>query len=136
MKIKYEFVNGESVEVEVTEELGKIIVDMDRIEYNNEKKETRRHCTLSTLGDEGKWLIDPNSDFTTECCKYPLGLDEETWQYALKILSKRQREIFVAVYEEGYKVKEYAEMIGLSPSCASGHLFRARKKIKDFFGSC
>ena len=73
MKIKYEFVNGESMEVEVSEEVGGIIVDRNgsgRSPYNNEKKETRRHCTLSTLGDEGKWLIDPDSDFTTECCKY------------------------------------------------------------------
>ena len=136
MKIKYEFVTGETVVVEVTEEVGNIIVDLDRIEYNNEKKETRRHCTLSTLGDEGNWLIDPQSDFTVDQREYPLGLDADTWQYALKILSKRQREVFVAVYEKGYKVKEYAELSGMTPDTISVHLQRARKKIKKVFGNC
>ena len=39
MKIKYEFVTGEVVEVEVEENIGKVIMELDRVEYNNEKKE-------------------------------------------------------------------------------------------------
>lgn len=45
MKIKYEFVTG-AVEVEVTDDWGTILVDLDRQEYNINHKETRRHCSL------------------------------------------------------------------------------------------
>ena len=45
MKIKYEFAN-ETVEVEVSEEWGSIVVDLDRQEYNANHRETRRHCSL------------------------------------------------------------------------------------------
>ena len=49
MKIKYEFVTGETVEVEVDDSIGKVMVELDRIEYNNDHKETRRHCSLSAI---------------------------------------------------------------------------------------
>ena len=39
MKIKYEFVTGETVEVEVDDSIGKVMVELDRIEYNNDHKE-------------------------------------------------------------------------------------------------
>lgn len=48
MKIKYEFAT-ETVEVEVSEEPGTAIVDLDRREYNINHKETRRHCSLDAF---------------------------------------------------------------------------------------
>lgn len=38
MKIKYTFANGEISEVEVTEEMGTEILNLDRLEYNNNHK--------------------------------------------------------------------------------------------------
>ena len=48
MKVRYEFVNGEISEIEVDDNLGELLVDFDRQEYNNDHKETRRH-TSSTV---------------------------------------------------------------------------------------
>ena len=45
MKIKYEFAT-ETVEIEVDETWGTVLVDLDRQEYNNDQSETRRHCSL------------------------------------------------------------------------------------------
>ena len=45
MKIKYEFAT-ETVEIEVTDDWGAIVVDLDRQDYNTDHKETRRHCSL------------------------------------------------------------------------------------------
>ena len=42
MKIEYKFVTG-TVEVEVPDEWETVLVDLDRQEYNNDHKETRRH---------------------------------------------------------------------------------------------
>lgn len=48
MKIKYEFAN-ETVEIEVDELWGNVLVDLDRQDYNIDHKETRRHCSLEAL---------------------------------------------------------------------------------------
>ena len=39
MKVRYEFVNGEISEIEVDDNLGELLVDFDRQEYNNDHKE-------------------------------------------------------------------------------------------------
>ena len=53
MKISYEFVTGEVSEVEVDERLGGMLLDLDRQQYNNDQKETRRHFSLNGLDYEG-----------------------------------------------------------------------------------
>ena len=49
MKISYEFVTGEISEVEVDESLGGMLLDLDRQQYNNDQKETRRHVSLDGM---------------------------------------------------------------------------------------
>ena len=49
MKITYEFVTGEISEVEVDESLGGMLLDLDRQQYNNDHKETRRHVSLDGI---------------------------------------------------------------------------------------
>ena len=49
MKITYEFVTGEVSEVEVDEHLGGMLLDLDRQQYNNDQKETRRHVSLDGM---------------------------------------------------------------------------------------
>ena len=66
MKIKYEFAT-ETVEVEVSEELGTVIVDLDRREYNINHKETRRHCSLDAFNlDDTLFPSDENVEAETE----------------------------------------------------------------------
>ena len=52
MKIQYKFAN-ESVEIEVSDEWGEILIDLDRQEYNSDHKETRRHYHLEGCAYEG-----------------------------------------------------------------------------------
>ena len=44
MKIKYAFAT-ETVEIEVEDTWATVLIDMDRQEYNNDQKESRRHCS-------------------------------------------------------------------------------------------
>ena len=48
MKIKYEFAN-ETVTIEVEDQWATVLVDLDREEYNDNHRETRRHCSLDAL---------------------------------------------------------------------------------------
>ena len=52
MKIQYKFAN-ESVAIEVSDEWGEILIDLDRQEYNNDHKETRRHYHMEGCVYEG-----------------------------------------------------------------------------------
>lgn len=45
MKIKYEFAT-ETTEIEVNEEWATILIDLDKQEFNNNRRETRRHNSL------------------------------------------------------------------------------------------
>ena len=56
MKIKYEFAN-EVIEIEVSDEWGMVILEMDRLDYNNDKKETRRHLARSQHFEECRWSL-------------------------------------------------------------------------------
>lgn len=52
MKIRYEFANGEVSEVDVSEEIGAMIMELDRQESNVNHKETRRHCSLEAYNPD------------------------------------------------------------------------------------
>ena len=54
MKIKYEFAT-ETVEVEVSAEMYALHMELNRVEYNNNHRETRRYVSLDT-GLEHKGL--------------------------------------------------------------------------------
>lgn len=133
MKIKYEFITGETVEVEVDDSIGNVVVELDRIEYNNEKKETRRHCAMSAMKYDGEWFVsdkaDPGSDMNLE----KFGYENERLNKALSALSKKQRDIYLAIYRDGYTITEYAEEKNISVSAACKLLGRANEKIKLFF---
>lgn len=49
MIIKYAFRDGAVTEVEVSDEIGAVIIDLDRQEYNVNHKEVRRHCSLDAF---------------------------------------------------------------------------------------
>ena len=40
---RYYFSNGETISIEIPDDWGEILIDLDRQEYNNDHKETRRH---------------------------------------------------------------------------------------------
>ena len=61
MKIEYRFVNGEKASIDVSGNFEKIIIELDRDLKNNNRKETRRHESLSLL-DSDKQNIATNTD--------------------------------------------------------------------------
>ena len=55
MKIQYKFAT-ETVTIEVDDRWGELLVDLNRQEYNNDHKETRRH---SSIGSSIRLYRDP-----------------------------------------------------------------------------
>lgn len=64
MKINYTFANGETSEVEVSEEIGNVILDSRREESNLDRKE-RYHCySLDAAEFEGAEYADGDTPET------------------------------------------------------------------------
>lgn len=125
MKIKYEFAD-ETVEIEVSEEWGNILIDLDREEYNNDHKERRRHYHLEACAYDGE-------DFAVECkALSALFEGNDRLKKAVNKLSLKQRDIIRAVFYDDLTQKEYACLHDISISAASKLYRQAIKKLQLF----
>ena len=127
MKITYKFVTGEVAEVEVSEEIGAVIVDLDRQEYNNDHKETRRHYSLEGKVYEGMDYAVEDSGLEALFAGHT---DEERLHAVIRQLSPDQQEMVRAIYFENVSVNDYAARMGVTQSAISHRLQTVKKKMK------
>ena len=125
MKIKYVFCN-EEVEIEVSDEWGAIILDMDREEHNNNQTETRRHCSLDALNLDDAYLPS-GEDLEADLLEKE---EHEQLHSAITQLSPRQQGLIRQVYFEGRKYTDIAADEGVHRSAVKHATKRAVKKIK------
>lgn len=127
MKIRYQFAD-ETIEIEVTEEWGSILIDLGRQEYNNGHAETRRHTTLDNRDEEGEWLAVEDTDiaalFTDE-------LDGQRVKRAVAQLKPKQQELVHIIFFEGVSVNDYAAREGVDQSAISHRLQTVYKNLKN-----
>lgn len=125
MKIKYQLAT-ETVEIEVTDDWGNLVVDLDRQEYNINHKETRRHCSLDAFNlDDALFPSDDDveAEVTTK--------DENRRLYAaIAQLSPRQQYLIRQVYFEGRKYTDIAREEGVDRTAISHATDRAIKNLK------
>ena len=131
MKVKYVFSN-ETVEIEVSDEWGNVLIQLDKDEVNNNKKESRRHYHLEACDFEGADFAveDENLNAIFACPS-----DAERLRRAIDKLKPRQAELIRTIYFEGVSVTEYADRVGLARSTISHKLSVARKNLKAIFES-
>ena len=127
MKITYKFVTGEVAEVDVSEEIGAVIVDLDRQEYNNDHKETRRHYSLEGKVYEGMDYAVEDSGLEA---LFAGPTDEERLHAAIRQLSHDQQEMVRAIYFENVSVNDYAARMGVTQSAISHRLQTVKNKLK------
>ena len=127
MKITYRFVTGEVTVIDVPDEIGAVIVDLDRQEYNNNHKETRRHYSLEGKVYEGMdyAVEDPGLE-----ALFAGPTDEERLHAAIRQLSPDQKEMVRAIYFENMSVNAYAARMGVTQSAISHRLQTVKKKLK------
>ena len=126
MKITYEFVTGEISEVEVDERLGGMLLDLDRQQYNNDQKETRRHISLDGMDYEGE-LFASAEDTEREVEHRE---DMARLFSAMEALSPSQRELVEEVYFEERKITDIAREEGVSKQSVHERVQRALKKLE------
>ena len=129
MKIKYTFDNGETVEVEVSEEIGSAYLELNRTEENANRRE-RYHCiSLDAFDYEGTEFCEP--DFTDE-------LFDETQETGRKVrdafshLNETQKRRLLML-SEGLSERKIARREGVTLRAIQECIDGARKKFMKFF---
>ena len=127
MKIKYEFAD-ETIEIEVSEDWGAVLIELDRQEYNNDHAETRRHCSLEEYNLDGNFVS--NGGDVEDA--FLISEDNKKLYAAIKKLEPRQRYLIEQVYFLGRKQVDIAAEEGVSHVAITYALQRAVKKLKKF----
>ena len=125
MKIKYAFAD-ETVEIEVSEEWGNILIDLDRQEYNNDHAETRRHCSLEPFNLDDA-LFPSDVDVEREVLE---GLDNKALYAAIAKLQPQQQELVKRVYFRGEKIVTIAAEEGVSEAAIRNRLKKITASLK------
>ncbi len=129
MKVEYKFVTG-AVEVEVPDEWESVLVDLDRQEYNNDHKETRRHCSLEAYNQDNA-LLPSDEDVVRDVFA---AEDKRRLREAIGRLEPRQQKLIRQVYFEGRTFTAIAYEEGVDRTAVSKATKRAVKKLKKFLG--
>lgn len=127
MKIKYESVTGEVMEIDVPSEVAGICIEIEDNTKKKERKETRRHVSLSVLESKGIQLSG-NIDIETNTIE---SEKIEQLQKALKKLLPKQQELIFKVFFCEKSITEIAKEEGVSPKAIRNRLDRIYRKLKE-----
>jgi RNA polymerase sigma-70 factor (ECF subfamily) len=127
MKISYEFITGEIVEIEVPENIKNVSIEIDRDIYNIDRKETRRHNSLDYMEDAGLQFEDNSVDVVLDLEQKEV-MDEIN--NALDILLPEQKELVEKVFYKNIKIADIAAASGVTEAAIRNRLKKIYKKLK------
>lgn len=126
-KIKYEFADGTTSEIEISEEIYALHLELVQQEKRNHWKETRRHISLNYLSDKGIDIESNAADPLDDCEQRE---NEERIHNAIKHLSDKQRELAQKVFYDGMTLTAIAKEKGVSQPAITQQLATVIKKLK------
>ena len=112
MKITYTFADGTTSIVEVSEEIGNIIIALDHREELDNRRETRRHCSIHAYDPDGTRIAD-NTDIVLDFIEKE---EYASLHRAISQLSERHKHLIYEVYFKNRSYTEIAESEGKNPS--------------------
>ncbi|MEA5048077.1 MAG: sigma-70 family RNA polymerase sigma factor [Eubacteriales bacterium] len=127
VKITYRFADGHMEEIEVEPEVAETIRELDRQEYNNTQKETRRHTSLSAMEYEDERFAARNADVLEKTLH---RMDAEALRRALPMLTPAQQDLVRRVFFLGERPSDIAEAEGVDKSAITHRLERIYRQLK------
>ena len=102
MKITYNFVNGETIAVEVNEEIGRVILEMKRLEDNEERRIRYNERHIDSSLDHGKWneYIQPEFDDELQELEERRIKNQEIAEKAIASLNEKQKDLVILVMKQ------------------------------------
>lgn len=128
MEIEYKFVTGEKIHIEVYGKFEEIMLELDKNLKNNDRKETRRHESLS-LFDKDENNIDANMDVYEDVIK---SLDRDSLYYAIQKLKPHEQELIHKLYLDEHSISqaEYARILGVTENAIKQRAKWLKNKLK------
>ncbi len=116
--ITYVFCDGTSNTVEVTDEFHSLFMELEKELNRSNRKETRRHISLTFLVENGIEIPDEQPT------------DFNDLHLAISKLLPCQQELIKKIFFEGYSAKEIANKEGVDKSAISKRLARIYDQLK------
>ena len=125
--IQYKFNDGSIKQVNVTDELYALHLELLQEEKRNHWKETRRHISLDYLMELGADFADGDGDPLSALIE---KTDDERIKNALSYLTDKQRALIEKVFYNDLSLREIARQTGVSHQALSQQLATIYKKLK------
>jgi len=131
MKIKYVFANGDVSEVEVSEEIGAIVIDSRKAEHAQQEKE-RYHCySLDAIDFEGA-EYGRCDDYSEDDAEAETARHRAILHKSFSLLTETQkRRLLLSI--RGKTVREIAGLENVDVRAVQDSLTQARKKFPRKF---
>ena len=100
--------------------MGTIVLELDREEYNDNHRETRRHCSLDALNLDDA-LLPSDADVFEAVADAEV---KRNLYQAIEKLSPQQRELIWRVYFQGEHPADIARELGVSKTAIHNRLQR------------
>lgn len=133
MKINYEFVTGEKLEIEVDDNIGETVIEMEISQSRRNRTETRKHNSLESMqerrsGSNPKQFVDEKVDVE----QFIIDTDEkERLHQAIRQLEYRDSLIVSQYYFENKTMQEIGKELGISAMAVSKRLKKIPEKLKS-----
>ncbi|HIU77585.1 MAG TPA: sigma-70 family RNA polymerase sigma factor [Candidatus Pelethocola excrementipullorum] len=133
MKINYEFVTGEKLELEVDDSIGEIVIEMEVLQSRRNRTETRRHNSLESMqepqqGHNPQQFVDEKVDIEQSIEEAD---ERERLHQAIGRLEYRDALIVRLYYFENRTMEEIGREIGISAMAVSKRLKKIPEKLKS-----
>ena len=127
MKISYKFAT-ETIDIEVEDSWGTVILDFDRLEYNNNQKEKRRHCSLNAYDkDDNNIESDANVE-NLVLSKF----DNERLYAAISKLKPNHQDLIREAFFMGKTYTQIAKERGVTEGAIRHSIERAKNNLKQY----
>lgn len=128
MIIKYVFVTGEMAEIELVDDIAEATSEIRRENYNDERRETRRHNSLEQKMEQGFQFEDKSVavDIIVEKKETSKGLHN-----VLKKLLPQQKLLIEKVFFQDISIAQIARAEGVNEASIRTRLKKIYKKLKN-----
>lgn len=135
MRINYEFITGEKLELEVDESVGEVIIEIEKSQSRRNRAETRRHHSLEFLQEKREGCAPKQfADEGMGVEQMMIDAEEKERLYqAIRKLESGDALIVKSYYFEDKTMAEIGKELNLSTMAVSKRLKRIPDKIKKIW---
>ncbi|WP_277407341.1 sigma-70 family RNA polymerase sigma factor [Lacrimispora xylanisolvens] len=132
MRINYEFLTGERLEIEVDDNIGEVIIEMEKMQSRRNRAETRRHNSLEFMQENRDGYRPMQfTDNRADVEQIIIHSDEkERLHRAIQKLDRKDSIIVKKYYFEDKTMEEIGKELGISAMAVSKRLKKIPDKIK------